>query len=65
MSVIGLVVILVFLAVIGWAVNVKGAALNPTFKMIINIVLIVVAIILVLSAFGVWDQVKGIQVPKI
>ena len=65
MSVIGLMVILLFLAAILWAVNVKGAALNATMKMIINIVIIVTAIILVLVAFGVWDEIRGIKVPKI
>ena len=65
MSVIGLVVILLFLAAILYFVNVKGAALNATIKMIINIVVIVTAIILVLVAFGVWDEVRGIKVPKI
>jgi len=65
MSVIGLIAILLFLAGILWLVNTKGAALNPTIKLIINIVVIVIAIILTLAAFGVWDQVKDIQVPKI
>ena len=65
MSVIGLIAILLFLAAILWLVNVKGASINPTIKLIINIVVIVIAIILALAAFGVWDQVKGIQVPKI
>lgn len=65
MSVIGLVVILVFLAIILWVVNVKGAAMNATIRMIINIVIIATAIILVLAAFGIWDEVKGIRVPKI
>lgn len=65
MSVIGLVVILLFLAAILWLVNVKGAAMNATIRLIINIVIITVAIILVLAAFGVWEEVRSIKVPKI
>lgn len=65
MSVIGLLIILLFLAAILWFVNVKGAAMNGTIKMIINIVIIAIAIILVLVAFGVWDEIRGIKVPKI
>jgi hypothetical protein len=66
MSVVSLVVILLGLAAVLWLVNSKAtAALNPTMKAIINIVVITVAIILVLSAFGVWQEIRGIQVPKL
>lgn len=65
MSVLVLVIMLLALAAALWLVNGKGAAMNPTIKLIINIVIITVAILLVLSAFGVWDQVKSIQVPKL
>lgn len=64
MSVLALVLILCFLGVVAWLINAK-APIGPTFKMIINIVLIVVAIILCLSAFGVWDEVRGVRVPHI
>lgn len=65
MSVLALVIILCFLGLILWLVNTKFGAMNATIKLIINIVVIVVAIVLVLAAFGVWDEVKSIQVPKI
>jgi hypothetical protein len=64
MSVIALVLLLCFLGFVAWLVNAK-APISATFKLIINIVLIVVAIILVLSAFGVWEEVKSVRVPKI
>ena len=64
MSVVALVLILCFLGGIAWLVNAK-VPIGPTFKMIINVVLIIVAIILVLVAFGVWQEVKDVQVPKI
>lgn len=65
MSVLALVLILCFLGVIAWAVNTKWPSLNPTIRQIINIVLIVSAILITLSAFGVWQEVKGIKVPQI
>lgn len=65
MSVIGLIVVLLFLAGILWLVNAKIPNINPTIRWIINAVIIVVAVVLVLAAFGVWDTVRGVRVPKI
>lgn len=66
MSVIGLIVILIILAGAAWLVNVKGAAVvTGIYKLLINIVIVVVAIMLVLYAFGIWDEVRNIKVPKI
>lgn len=66
MSVLALIVILLALGVAYWLVNVKfGAAIGNPFKWLINIVLVVVAIVLVLMAFGVWDEIRGVKVPQI
>lgn len=65
MSIITLVILLLFLASVLWFVNAKGASMNATMKLILNIVLIAIAILLVLSAFGIWDQIKSMQVPKL
>lgn len=65
MSVIALIIVLLFLAGILWVVNVKIPNMNATIRWVINAVIIVIAVILVLAAFGVWDEVKNIQVPKI
>lgn len=64
MSVIGLIVILCVLGLIGWLVNTKLPGV-PTIKLIINIVLIIIAVLLCLSAFGVLDEVRSMRVPKI
>lgn len=64
MSVVALVLIICFLGGIAWLVNAK-LPIGPTFKLVINIVLIVIAIIIALSAFGVWDEVRGVRVPHI
>ena len=65
MSVIALVVVLLFLAFVLWLVSTKGGALHPAIKMLINIVVIGTAIILVLWAFGIWDEVRSVKVPHI
>lgn len=66
MSVISLVVLLIGLAAVLWLVNTKvTASLHPTMKTLINIVVITAAIILVLQAFGIWQEIRGIQVPKL
>jgi len=63
MSVISLIVILCILGLASGLVNSK---MPPTqIKTIINVVIIATAVLLCLSAFGVWDQIKGVQVPKL
>lgn len=65
MSVIALIVLLCFLAAVLYFVNVRFPAMNATIKTIINIVVVAIAIILCLVAFGLWDQIRSMQVPKI
>lgn len=64
MSVLTLIIILVVLGIAAYFVN-ANAKINATFKWLINAVLIVVAVLLVLVAFGVWDNVRDIKVPKL
>lgn len=64
MSVIGLILILCVLGVAAYFVN-TSAKINGTFKWLINLVLIVIAILLVLTAFGVWGELKSMKVPQI
>lgn len=64
MSVIALIVLLVFLGAVAYFINTSGKV-APTFKWLINAVLIVVAVVLILMAFGIWDQVKSVNVPKL
>lgn len=65
MSVIALIIILLFLAGILWLVNTKIPNMNAVLRWIVNAVIIVVAVVLVLSAFGVWSEVKSIKVPTL
>lgn len=64
MSVIALVVLLCFLGVLYWLVSTKGGGMGM-IATIIKVVLVIVAVILCLYAFGVWGEVKSIQVPRI
>ncbi len=64
MSVIGLIFILVLIAVACWLVNAK-LPISPGWKMFINVILAVIAVVLCLVAFGIWDEIKGMKVPKI
>lgn len=64
MSLISLVILLVLAGFGLWLINVKGTAIDPTIKKIINVVVIVAVIIIVLFAFGVLPM-KDVQVPKI
>lgn len=64
MSVIGLLVILVILGIIAWAVSTK-LPVGANIKLLINIVIAIIAVLLCLSAFGVWDEVRDMKVPKI
>lgn len=65
MSVLGLIVILLLLGGVLWLVNTKAPALNPTIRLLVNIVVVATAIILCLVAFGLWDQIRGVSVPKL
>ena len=64
MSVIGLIVILLFLGAVLWFVNSRGQ-IGGSLLLIINLVVVVIALILVLQAFGIWDELRGLKVPKI
>lgn len=64
MSVISLIVILLILSGIYWLVNYKFPTPNP-FKWFINIVLVAVAVLLVLSAFGILDEARNMRVPRV
>lgn len=64
MSILGLVLMLVILGVVAYFVNSSGKV-TATFKMIINVVLIALALILCMVAFGLWDEIRGMKVPKL
>ncbi len=64
MSILALVVILVFLGIVAYLVRTSGK-ITGTFKWIIQAVLITVAVLLVLYAFGIWDAVRSMKVPHL
>ena len=64
MSLLTLVIVLVIMGVIAYFVQ-TASKLNATFKWIILAVLVIVALLMVLSAFGILDDIKGVKVPKV
>lgn len=60
MSLIQLVIVLVVLGVILWAVN-SYIPMDATIKKILNVVVILVAVLFVLSAFGILGSMSGIR----
>ncbi len=55
------VIVLVVLGVLLWAVN-RYIPMDATIKKILNVVVVLVAVLFVLRAFGVLDSMSGIRV---
>ncbi len=60
MPLIQLVIVLVVLGVILWAVN-SYIPMDATIKKIVNVVIILVAVLFILSAFGILGSMSGIR----
>jgi small-conductance mechanosensitive channel len=63
MSVIGLLLVLIIIGVVIWAIN-KYIPMDPAIKNIIIIVGVIIAVLYVLSAFGILHGISGMQVPS-
>jgi hypothetical protein len=61
MPLIQLVIILVVLGVLLWAIN-TYIPMDATIKKIVNVVVILVAVLVILSAFGLLGSLSGIRV---
>jgi hypothetical protein len=61
MPLIQLVIVLVVLGVILWAIN-TYIPMNATIKKILNVVVILVAVLYVLTAFGVLGSLSGLRI---
>jgi hypothetical protein len=64
MSVLTLIVILVAIGVAAWAVN-AYIPMSPGVKKVLNVALIIIAILICLSAFGILGDIRGTDVPKL
>ncbi len=64
-TVIGLVFVIAFLGLIAWFVWAKGTMIPSFFKWLIYVVCAVVALFLVLQAFGILGEIRGVQVPRL
>jgi membrane protein YdbS with pleckstrin-like domain len=63
MSLIALLVVLIVFGVFLWWFH--TLPIDPQVKWIITAVVIVVLTLFVLNAFGVWEEIKAVRVPKI
>jgi len=63
MSVIQLIVTLVVVGVIMWLVN-AYIPMQNTIKQILNVVIVIVAILFVLSAFGILRSFSGLRIGR-
>jgi len=63
MSLITLLIVLIVFGVFLWWFN--SLPVDPKVKWIINGVVVLVLLILVLAAFGLWDEVRAVKVPKL
>lgn len=64
MSILALIVILLILGFVAWGVS-RITTINPTFKTIIYVVLVAIAVLICLNAFGILDEVRRHPVPKL
>jgi type IV secretory pathway TrbL component len=61
MPLIQLVIVLVVLGVLLWAIN-TYIPMDATIKKILNVVVVIVAVLFILSAFGILGSLSGIRV---
>lgn len=64
MSIIAFIVILLILALAAYGLS-RLTTMNPVFRNIIYAVLIIIAIALCLEQFGILDEIRKKQVPKL
>lgn len=64
MSVLALVIILVLLGLLCYGVNI-APFLVGWMKTAINVVIFVIAVLLILEAFGLLDVIRGVAVPRV
>jgi UDP-N-acetylmuramyl pentapeptide phosphotransferase/UDP-N-acetylglucosamine-1-phosphate transferase len=64
MSLIGLILVLVLVGVVLYLINTL-IPMDSKVKLLLNIVVIIVLILFVLSAFGVLDDLRAVRVPKV
>jgi hypothetical protein len=65
MGLLELVIVLAVIGVLLWAFNTYVTAIDGGIKKLINIVVIVVCVLIVLSAFGFFNVIHDVRVPQI
>lgn len=65
MSLLHLVIILAAIGCLLWAFNRWFTAIDPGVKKIINFVVLAACVLIALYAFGVFDSLSSVRVPRI
>lgn len=63
MSLISLIVAIVVVGILLWAIN-SYIPMDDKIKKILNIVVVVVLVLWILQAFGVWGYLSGVRVGR-
>lgn len=63
MPILTLLLTLAAAGVILWAVN-RFLPMDPKIKTLFGVVVIVVMVLVCLEAFGIFDMLRGVQVPR-
>lgn len=63
MPLVQLVIVLVVFGVLLWAIN-NYIPMDATIKKILNVVVILVVVLFVLSAFGILDSMPGLRMGR-
>ena len=64
MSVLGLILLIVAIGVILFLIN-AYVPMESNVKKILNVVVVIILILILLHAFGVIDELRGVRVPKL
>jgi len=64
MTFIGLIVVLIVVGVCLWLVN-SMIPMDPKIKTILNVVVVICVVLFVLQAFGLFDSLNSVRVPRV
>lgn len=65
MSLLALCVVLIAVGVLLYCFNTYVTVIDARIKQIINVIVIIAVVLFVLDAFGIFDLVRGIRVPRV
>jgi hypothetical protein len=64
MSILSVVIVLCVVGVLLWLVN-QYLPMQPPFKTLVNVVVVIATVLWLLSAFGVLGSISGARLPRV